>query len=127
VAVGDQEVGRFEFSARGDRFEIADMAAFEAYAEDQGALVIQLAPDPAWTQSILKYAAMDSTTGDVFDTRSKERIPGLKFVSGSAPTSTVSWTWRSQKALLDAYYRGALDVVLQPDPAAGPQPAAEDD
>ncbi|MFB8120626.1 hypothetical protein ACFQ6U_13560 [Streptomyces sp. NPDC056465] len=135
LEVADQEVGRFEFSASGDRFEIDDMSAFESFAEDQGKLEVVLAPDPEWTQAILKYAGVNPTTGDIFDTRSGQSVPGLRFVSGGLPTGVVRWVWSSadeelagEGALLRAYYRGDLDALMQAtqDSAAGMKSATED-
>ncbi|MFF9901209.1 hypothetical protein [Streptomyces longispororuber] len=136
VEVGGQVVGTYKVPTTNDKFVVADEAAFDAYAEEKEAILVTIARDPAWEKAVLAHARMNPATGDVFDSRSGEAIPGLKFVPGGQPTGSVRFTWNTFKgqavgkaALLAAWQRGELNELLRETPelmAAGVVPQAED-
>ncbi|MFJ7004167.1 hypothetical protein ACIQWY_29680 [Streptomyces albidoflavus] len=135
VQIGGQEIGRYKVNLSRDKFVVADEEQFDAYAEEKGEVVVTVSRTPAWEKAVLSHAEIDPDTGEIFDSRSGEVIPGLKFVPGGKPTGTVTWTWKSRKkvpvgkeALLAAWRRGELDDLLKdtPELLPGAAPSAED-
>ncbi|MDI3102012.1 hypothetical protein QJ054_33800 [Streptomyces sp. AN-3] len=135
IKVGGEEVGRYKVATTNDRFEVEDEAAFDAFAESKGQIDIIIVRKPAWEKTVLKHAQRDPETGTIFDSRTGEVIPGLKFVPGGKPTGTVIWTWKKFKGhpigrdvLIAAYKHGALNEYLRETPELLPkaQPGASE-
>ncbi|QFG13275.1 hypothetical protein SEA_GILGAMESH_83 [Streptomyces phage Gilgamesh] len=135
VEIDGEKVGHYKVNLTKDRFEVDDDAAFEAYAEEKDEIDIVIVPKPAFVTAVLAHAQRDPETGTIFDSRSGEVIPGLKFVPGGKPTGTVTWTWNKFKGrpigkgvLLAAYKRGRLDEYLKETPELLPraQPGASE-
>lgn len=136
VEIGGQEVGRYKVNLTRDRFEVADEAAFDAFADSQDEIDIVIVRKKSWEDAVLKYAEMNPETGTIFDSRNGEEIPGLKFVPGGQPTGSVTWTWKKRNGqpvgksvLLAAYRRGDLNELLRKTPELLPtrQPGASDE
>lgn len=126
------EVGRFKVNVAKDKFEVADEAVFDRYAEDLGEIEIVVRRRPAWEAAVLK-AARPGADGKIFDSRTGEEIPGLRLVPGGQPTGTVTWTWKKhgdvetgKLALLAALRNGELNDLLRSRPELLPsqQPGA---
>ncbi|MFI8206700.1 hypothetical protein [Streptomyces sp. NPDC085937] len=135
VEVGGEKVGHYKVNTTKDRFEVADAAAFEAYAEEKDEIDIVIVPKPAFVNAVLAHAQRDPETGTIFDSRTGEVVPGIKFVPGGKPTGTVTWTWNKHKGqpigkavLLAAYRRGELNEYLRETPELLPtaQPGASE-
>ncbi|MGW4086992.1 hypothetical protein ACWEGS_28570 [Streptomyces sp. NPDC004822] len=136
VEVGGEEVGHYKVNLTKDRFEVADEKAFDAYAEDKGEYDVLIVRRPSFEKAVLAHAQRDPETGTIFDSRSGEVIPGIKFVPGGKPTGTVTWTWKTFKkqpigkaVLLAALRRGELNDLLRETPELLPktQPDARDE
>ncbi|MFK0159103.1 hypothetical protein ACIQVK_44420 [Streptomyces sp. NPDC090493] len=136
VEIGGQEVGHYKVNLTKDRFEVDDEKAFDAYAEDKGEYDVLIVRKPSFEKAVLAHAQRDPETGAIFDSRSGEVIPGLKFVPGGKPTGTVTWTWKTFKkqpigkaVLMAALRRGELDDLLRETPELLPkaQPDARDE
>ncbi|QOV40134.1 hypothetical protein IM697_18065 [Streptomyces ferrugineus] len=136
VDVDGVEVGYYKVSTTRDRFEVADRSAFDAYAEGKGEIDIVITAKPAFEKAALKHATVSQETGTVFDRRTGEEIPGVKFVPGGQPTGNVTWTWKKRNGepvgkdvLLRAYRGGRLDELLKETPELLPtrQPGASDE
>jgi hypothetical protein len=136
ITVGGEEIGHYKVNKTRDRFEIDDEAAFDEYAEDKGEYDVVIVRKKSFETAVLQHAQRDPETGAIFDSRSGELIPGLKFVPGGKPTGTVTWTWKTFKkqpigkaALLAAYRRGDLNDELRETPELLPkaQPDARDE
>lgn len=136
VEIDGEKVGHYKVNVTKDRFEVEDDAAFDAYAEEKGEIEIVIVRRQSFETAVLAHAQRDPETGTIFDSRSGELIPGLKFVPGGKPTGTVTWTWNKYKGqpigkgvLLAAYKRGRLDEYLKETPELLPkaQPGASDE
>ncbi|MFF8696273.1 hypothetical protein ACF08W_29080 [Streptomyces sp. NPDC015144] len=136
IEIGGEEVGHYKVNLTKDRFEVADEKAFDAYAEDKGEYDVIIVRKPSFEKAVLAHAQRDPETGAIFDSRSGEIIPGLKFVPGGKPTGTVTWTWKTFKkqpigkaVLMAALRRGELDELLREAPELLPkaQPGARDE
>ncbi|WP_328491192.1 hypothetical protein [Streptomyces zaomyceticus] len=128
------EVGRYKVNIQKDKFEVADGPVFDRYAETLGEIEIVVRRRPAWEEAVLKAARL-GPDGKIFDSRTGEEIPGIKFVPGGDPTGTVTWTWKKsgdveigRLALMDAVMSGELDDLLRsrPELLPGRQPGASD-
>lgn len=135
VTVNGEEVGRYKVALTRDRFEVADQEKFSAYAESKGEIDVVITPKPTFVAAVLKHAVRNPETGTIFDSRTGEEIPGLRFVPGGTPTGTVTWIWKTFKGqpigkdlLLAAYRRGEFNELLRdtPELLPGAQPGAED-
>jgi hypothetical protein len=136
VEIDGEEVGHYKVNLTRDRFEIGDSAAFEKFAEEKNELDIVIVPKPAFVDAVLAHAQRDPETGEIFDSRTGEVIPGLEYVPGGKPTGTVTWTWKTFKkqpigrgVLLAAYRRGRLNELLRKTPELLPkeQPGASNE
>ncbi|WP_326724647.1 hypothetical protein OHT59_40160 [Streptomyces sp. NBC_00243] len=135
VQVAGQDVGKYKVNLTRDRFVVDDEAAFDQYAEEKGEIDVIIVRREAWEKTVLAHAEVAPETGLIFDPRTGEAIPGVKFLPGGKPTGTVTWTWKTRKgqasgkaALLAAWRRGDLNDLLRetPELMAGSMPAAED-
>ncbi|MGP4048274.1 hypothetical protein [Streptomyces sp. 2A115] len=135
VEIDGEEVGHYKVNLTKDRFEIEDQAKFDEYAEDKGEIDIVITAKPAFVDAVLAYAHRNPETGTIFDSRTGEEIPGIKYVPGGKPTGTVTWTWKKFKGqpigkgvLLAAYKRGRLNELLRETPELLPkaQPGASE-
>ncbi|MGY1502882.1 hypothetical protein ACW4TU_41010 [Streptomyces sp. QTS52] len=135
VEIDGEEVGHYKVNLTGDRFEIEDRAKFDEYAEDKGEIDIVITAKPAFVDAVLAHAHRNPETGTVFDSRTGEEIPGIKYMPGGKPTGTVTWTWKKFKGqpigkgvLLAAYKRGRLNELLRETPELLPkaQPGASE-
>jgi hypothetical protein len=135
VEIDGEEVGHYKVNLTKDRFEIEDQAKFDEYAEDKGEIDIVITAKPAFVDAVLAHAHRNPETGTIFDSRTGEEIPGIKYVPGGKPTGTVTWTWKKFKGqpigkgvLLAAYKRGRLNELLRETPELLPkaQPGASE-
>ncbi|MGW2550142.1 hypothetical protein [Streptomyces sp. NPDC001635] len=134
VEIGGEQVGTYKVATTNDKFVIDDEKAFDKYAEEKGEVDIVFVRRASFDKAILGAARRHPETGEIFDSRTGEVIPGLKFVPGGKPTGTVRWTWKTFKgqpvgkaALLAAYRRGDLNHILRetPELLPGATPSAE--
>ncbi|MFJ4880087.1 hypothetical protein ACIP93_33435 [Streptomyces sp. NPDC088745] len=128
VEIGGEEIGHYKVNTTRDRFEIDDEKQFDAYAEEKGEYDVHIVRKPSFEKAVLAHAQRDPETGTIFDSRSGEVIPGLKFVPGGKPTGTVTWTWKTFKkqpigkaVLMAALRRGELDDLLRETPELLPK------
>lgn len=135
VEIDGEDVGHYTVNLTKDRFEVDNEAEFDAYAEAKGEIEIVIRRRPPFEDAVLAHAQRDPETDTIFDSRSGEVIPGLKYLPGGKPTGTVTWTWKKFKGraigkavLLAAYKRGRLDELLRKTPELLPkaQPGASD-
>ncbi|MCX5182673.1 hypothetical protein [Streptomyces sp. NBC_00268] len=136
IEIDGEEVGHYKVNLTKDRFEIDDQVEFDEFAEDKGEIDIVITARPAFVDAVLAHAQRNPETGTIFDSRTGEEIPGVKYVPGGKPTGTVTWTWKKFKGqpigkgvLLAAYKRGRLNELLVETPELLPktQPGASDE
>ncbi|GAA5070312.1 hypothetical protein [Streptomyces similanensis] len=136
VEIDGEEVGTYKVSTTRARFEVDDQAAFDAYADRKGEIDIVITAKPAFVTAALRHAVRNPETGTIFDSRTGEEIPGLRFVPGGKPTGSVTFKWKTFKGepigkgvLLAAYRNHRLDEYLRETPELLPraQPGASDD
>ncbi|MEU1592753.1 hypothetical protein ABZ468_07805 [Streptomyces sp. NPDC005708] len=135
VEIDGEEVGTYKVATTNPKFVVDDEKAFDRYAEEKGEVDIVIVRKASFEKAVLGAARRDPETGAIFDSRTGEIIPGLKYLPGGKPTGTVRWTWKTFKGeqvgkavLMAAIKRGDLNHILRETPELLPgagKPAAE--